>query len=145
MRSGTTLPELLVALAVAGLLAALGVAPAARALDRLAAERAARRIAAAYAQARAAAVLGGSTTRLVVTADSLVVRRERDGRLLWRAPGPAVDGADLETGPREARFAGTGLGWGLPNATLRLRRGEAVRLVIVSRLGRVRLTSGAAP
>lgn len=142
MRHGFTVPELLLVLCLMALLFLAVLPRIGRWQDTVTNDRAARRVATAYGRARLLAVTRGQEVTLIITAESLTVRISADpaAPALWFAPGPAADSSQL-VGPsvRRARFAATGLGWGVPNTTVALRRGTATRSVVVSRLGRVRL------
>jgi Tfp pilus assembly protein FimT len=138
---GTTVLELAVALAVAGVLGAVAAPSLAAMLASAETDTAARRLQSAIATARAIAVLRSRPTLLTVTADSLVVRvvSGADTTRVWSAPGPSAQAVAL-TGPdRMLSFGPHGLARGVSNATFRLTRGAAVRQVVVSRLGRVRV------
>src|SRR3954453_12452683 len=97
---GTTLLELAVVLAVAGLLGALTAPSLVALLASAETDTAARRLQSAIATARAAAVLRGRPTLLMITADSLVVRvaTGADTARIWSAPGPSAQSVIL-TGP----------------------------------------------
>jgi prepilin-type N-terminal cleavage/methylation domain-containing protein len=141
MKRGYTLLELIVSMAIAGLLGALAAPRLAALLDSAETSSAASRIAAAVAMARVAAVMRGHPTLMTVTPDLLLVRvvMGRDTAVVWTAPGPSAQSVVL-TGPdRPVSFAPNGLARGVSNATFRLTRGTAVRQVVVSRLGRVRV------
>jgi prepilin-type N-terminal cleavage/methylation domain-containing protein len=142
MRRGTTLVELLITLALLGMLGAIAAPRVGGLLAGAAVESAARRIAAAHTVARTAAVYHGSLALVRVTPDSLVVRTiaGADTVTIWRAPGPASESVALAGPDRPVVFSPLGLARGVSNATFRLTRGSAVRQVVVSRLGRVRVT-----
>ncbi|HEU4649051.1 MAG TPA: GspH/FimT family pseudopilin [Gemmatimonadales bacterium] len=138
---GTTLLELSVALAVAGLLGALAAPRLAALLASAETDTAARRLQSAIATARAAAVVRGRPALLLVSADSLVIRvvTGADTARIWSAAGPSAQSVVL-TGPdRTLSFGPSGLARGVSNATFRLSRGTAVRQVVMSRLGRTRV------
>lgn len=141
MRMGTTLPELLVVLAVLALLTATAVPAAAGLLTSVQIEWAARELMAAHRIARFTAVQRGQLTLLEVLPESLVVRavNGQDTSVVWRAAGPVARGVSLSGPDYPLAFAPTGLPRGVANATYRLNRSTAEREVIVSRLGRLRL------
>ncbi len=142
MRHGYSLPELVLVLCLLGILAAVVLPSGARFHDTLSVERGARRVASSYGNARLLALTHGREVALIVTADSIAVRVAGDTLRppLWITQGPAADGATLDgVQLRKARFAATGLGWGTPNATIVVRRGNLTRSVVISRLGRVRI------
>lgn len=140
MRHGLTLPELLMVLAILGLI--MGIAgPRMTALrDSLVVEQEAHRVIAAHRRARTTAIARGRQAVLTVGADSLGIRLAGDLTDIWGTKGPAASGVAL-TGPiRRMTFSPAGYTTGLSNASLRLSRGAASRTVVVSRLGRVRMT-----
>ena len=140
MRRGFTLVETMLALAVAGVL--LGIAlPRFTALKQgLEVERAAHEIASAHRRARIAAIAQGRPVILSVSAAALCLTYMGAVASHWCAPGPSAAGVSLAGAPRELTFSPVGITTGLSNATFRLSRGSAVREVVVSRLGRVRIS-----
>jgi hypothetical protein len=58
----------------------------------------------------------------------------------WAAPGPAEDGVALAEPSRDLTFSPLGITTGLSNASFHLSLGSASRTVVVSRLGRVRIS-----
>jgi prepilin-type N-terminal cleavage/methylation domain-containing protein len=141
MRRGITLLELAVVLALAGILAGFALPAARRFGDAIAADQAAQAVVAGHRIARFTAIMRSRRTLLSVRADSLVVRAldGADTVTLWVHQGPSAHAVSL-TGPAQAlTFAPTGLPMGVSNATFQLSRGAAVRRVIISRLGRIRI------
>jgi hypothetical protein len=101
---------------------------------------AAGHIAAAHTRGRMMAI---SRSRvLVLTVDSAVIVIRARGSLtqLWSDRGPALSKVALAGPARTFTFSPEGFSLGLSNASLHLSRGSATRTVIVSRLGRVRIT-----
>lgn len=144
MRQGTTLPELVVVLAIVGLLAAI-VVPSSRGLVAgIETERAARQLMAAHRVARFTAILRGTTTRLDIAADSLVVRvvNGPGAGVVWRTSGPAAERVELNGPTYPLVFTPLGLPHGVGNGTYTFSRGSASRSVVISRLGRLRLVTG---
>jgi prepilin-type N-terminal cleavage/methylation domain-containing protein len=141
MRRGATLLELSLTLALLSLIFAIALPRLHGLADSLAVDHAAREIAAAHTRARMAAVLRSQELELVVESSALTLRAgNTPGIVLWQGEGPAAQGVTL-TGPsRTLTFSPVGITTGLSNATFRLTRGQATRAVIVSRLGRVRIT-----
>jgi len=137
---GFTLVELLVVLVIMAVVLSLGVPRLGSALDRIATDGAARDVTTAIAAARAAAVLQGTRARLRIAADSL--RVDREGAHGWepyaRWPGPAAAGVALQVSNPEIVFGPLGLGWGLANTRVELRRGSQIETITTSRLGRVK-------
>jgi type IV fimbrial biogenesis protein FimT len=142
MPRGTTLLELLLALAIAAVLTLLA-APAAAALrDRLRVDEAVRLIAGAHARGRLLATIEQRVIILTLTADSVVlsaVEAPTDTVERWRTAGPSASGVAVSGFPRSVRFAPSGIPFGFSNGTYEVSRGAARRQVIVSRYGRVRV------
>ena len=140
MRHGYTLLELALVLAVAGL--TLGIAlPRLSALhDTLEVEQAARELGTAHRRARIAAILRGRPVVLAISPDSLACRIAGGTGRLWKRPGPAGTGVQMAGPVRQITFSPVGLTVGLANASYRFTRGSASRTVVISRLGRVRIT-----
>ncbi|MGH7580737.1 MAG: GspH/FimT family pseudopilin [Gemmatimonadales bacterium] len=139
MKSGFTLVETALALAVAGLLLAIAL-PSFTALKQgVAVERAAQNIVAAHRRARAAAIVHGRPAILSVAAQTLRITLAGADRPHWLSPGPSEEGVALAGPPRDLTFSPLGITIGLANASFQLRLGSATRTVVVSRLGRVRI------
>lgn len=142
MRRGVTLIELLLAIAIAGTLAVLALPGISGLHDRLQVEAAARELVGAHHRARFVAVAEQRVTVLELTSVRLTLRAieaPTDTTPRWDADGPAVLQVQSVGLPRTVSFAPSGVALGVSNATYTLRRGNAVRQVIVSRYGRVRL------
>ncbi|HEY7635181.1 MAG TPA: GspH/FimT family pseudopilin [Gemmatimonadales bacterium] len=140
MRRGFTLVEIALALALLGLSLAIAL-PSLKALSNsLAVSRAAEEIAAAHRRARMLAILRSHPVVLSVTQDSLTIRLAGASSDLWGGSGPSASGVLLPGPQRHITFSPVGLAMGLSNASFPLARGSATRTVIVSRLGRIRIT-----
>jgi prepilin-type N-terminal cleavage/methylation domain-containing protein len=139
MRRGSTLLELLLALAVTGLLLGIALPGFGHFRDRLAVGEEAGKIAAAHRRARITAILESRPVVLIVGPDSLSIAVDADTQATWVQPGPSAHGVTLAGGSRRLTFSPVGITFGLSNATFRLTRGAATRTVVVSRLGRLRI------
>lgn len=141
MQRGMTLPELALAMALAGLLVMIGLPKYREALDRIAVDRTAYALVAAHHRARITAILESRPSFLQFTSDSVVIRLRRGARTVphWRMPGPAARGVALSGPSKSLMFSPTGVAMGFANGTWVLRRGRALRKVITSRLGRARI------
>jgi prepilin-type N-terminal cleavage/methylation domain-containing protein len=140
MRRGVTLVELVVVLAVLAIVTAITLPRLAGLLDWIAVDSAARDVTASIAVARNAAVMQGLRSRAVIGADSLRVDRwmgDSWGPLV-RWPGPAQHGVSLDVSNPAVVFDAIGLGWGLANTTVVLRRGDRSATITISRVGRVK-------
>jgi Tfp pilus assembly protein FimT len=140
MRQGHTLPELALVLAVIGLTLGIALPRLSGIMDTLDVEQAAREVVSAHRRARIAAIVAGQPVLLSISPDSLAYRLAGAQAPLWRAPGPAREGITMASPARQITFSPVGITTGLANASYRLYRGSASRTVVVSRLGRVRVT-----
>jgi prepilin-type N-terminal cleavage/methylation domain-containing protein len=140
MAKGFSLIELLVTMCIAALLAALWLPRAGRLLDWIATDHAVRDVTTALAIGRHGAVLQATRARVTIAADTL--RIDRLGLTgwepWWRRPGPASLGVGLEVSNPVVVFGPTGMGWGVSNTTVVLRRGSQVETITMSRVGRVK-------
>jgi prepilin-type N-terminal cleavage/methylation domain-containing protein len=142
MRHGTTLLEVLLALALAGLLAVMAVPAIGTLRDRLAVERAVETILTAHARARITAVAEGRVALLTLTADSMlvqVIESAADTVTHWRSPGTLADGVTATGLPRRITFGPSGVPMGVANGTYTISRGGVQRQILVSRYGRIRI------
>jgi prepilin-type N-terminal cleavage/methylation domain-containing protein len=139
MKSGYTLPEVALALVIAGLL--LGIAlPRFTALKQeVAIEQAAQALVSAHRRARTLAVASGHPAILSVADRSLRITLSGAAQPHWLAPGPLAQGIAITGTPRDLTFSPLGITTGLSNATFNLTLGSATRSVVVSRLGRIRI------
>jgi type IV fimbrial biogenesis protein FimT len=139
MKSGFTLIEVALTLAVAGLL--LGIAlPSFSALKQgVKVESAAQSIAAAHRRARTTAIVHSQAAILSVAAQTLRITFVGADQPHWSAPGPSEEGVTLASPARDLTFSPLGITTGLSNASFHLTAGAASRTVVVSRLGRVRI------
>src|SRR5262245_32383457 len=140
MRRGVTLLELVVALVIVGLVAGIAMPRLQRVADSLAVHRAALDIVSAHRRARMTAILQSRLVELTIRQDTLAIRAAGDTVELWHAAGPDAESVTLSGPSRALVFSPIGLTVGVSNATYRLSRGTATRTIIVSRLGRLRVT-----
>ena len=140
MRQAFTLPELLLVVALASVLLGVAIPRLSATLDQIEVSAAASHIATAHQRARLMAVTQGLVTVLSVDALSLTIRRRDLTPPLWSEAGPAAHRVALAGPARQFTFSPEGFSLGLSNATIRLIRGSATRTVIISRLGRIRVT-----
>lgn len=140
MAKGFSLVEVVIVLLIVAALAAVGLPQVGPFLDRIATDQAAREVTTALAVARHGAVLQGMRARLTIAADSLRIDRlEPADWTPWkRWPGPADLAVGIEVSNPVVVFGPTGMGWGVSNTKVVLRRGSQVETITVSRLGRVK-------
>ena len=140
MRRGFSLIEVVLVLALAGLLLGIALPPLAGALDRIEVAAAASQIAAAHTRARLMAISRNRVLVFTVDSAALSIHPRGSASRIWSDRGPALSGVSLAGPARTFTFSPEGFSLGLSNASLHLRRGSATRTVVVSRLGRVRIT-----
>ena len=140
MQRGYALAELAVVLAIVALVTAVTLPRFGDLLDRIAVERAASELTTALAATRNRAVLRATRVRLSIVADSL--RIDEWGDRTWVAatswPGPDQHRVALTASNPVVIFDPRGLGWGLANTRLVLRRGSQTATITLSRVGRVK-------
>lgn len=142
MRSGFTVPEVALSLAVAGLLLGIALPGFTAAKQEVAVEQAAQSLVSAHRRARTLAVVRGQPAVLSVAERSLRITMAGAPQPHLTMPGPLEQGVSITGTPRDLTFSPLGITTGLSNATFRLSLGAAVRTVVVSRLGRVRILRG---
>jgi type IV fimbrial biogenesis protein FimT len=140
MQRGFSLIEVVLVLALLGLLLGIALPSLSGALDRIEVGAAASQIAAAHTRARMMAISGSRVLVLTVDSGTLSIHLPGSTSHLWSTRGPALSSVSLAGPPRSFTFSPEGFTLGLSNATLQLSRGSATRSVVVSRLGRVRIT-----
>jgi prepilin-type N-terminal cleavage/methylation domain-containing protein len=140
MRGGFSLIELVLVLALVGLVLGIALPPLARALDRIEVASAASQIASAHTRARLMAISRSRVLVLTVDSATLSIHPRGSTSVLWSDRGPALSRVSLAGPTRSFTFSPEGFSLGLSNASFQLIRGSATRTVVVSRLGRVRIT-----
>ena len=137
-RSAFTLLELIVVLTVTGVLLALAVPRFSALRDRQAVRAAVDELGIGFATARAAAVARRAMVAVVFDTAAGAFEVRSDGSLLMRRPLRAVYGTSLGSNRDSAVYDPRGLGYGVTNVTVIVRRGVMVDTLTMSRLGRVR-------
>ena len=145
MRRGFTLIEVLTVIAIVGILTAVFVPGFNRSMDRWVVEHQTLRIVLAYRQAWVAARSQQRLALLRISADSIAIRTTRssgspDTTVVSVEPGPSLAGVDLQSPAHTAVFGPDGIGMGAANTTHILVKGNVTRRIVVSRLGRVRVS-----
>ena len=140
MARGYSLLEMAVTLGLVGVLTVAALPRIAWFRDWIAVDSAAREVTTILAIGRRAAVLQTTRARVLLGRDSL--RVDRWGEKGWEPftgrPGPRSFGVTVEISNPEVTFGPTGVGWGVSNTKVVLRRGDRVETITVSRLGRVK-------
>ena len=137
-RRGFSLLELTLVTALAGLLLALALPRLGRARDGAAVRAAMSELGAAFFTARQDAILRRVAVAVVLdTVDRTVELRARGSVILQRGLGSSY-GVELATTRDSAMYDARGLGYGISNLTVTVRRGAIVDTLTMSRLGRVR-------
>jgi prepilin-type N-terminal cleavage/methylation domain-containing protein len=139
MRRAFTLPELMLALAVAGLLFGIAVPSLSRTMDRINVQAATAHLVAAHQRARIMAITRGQVLTLSIDSAALTIAPKTGMPSLWSEPGPAAAAVSLAGPTRRFTFSPEGFTLGVSNASLQLTRGSATRTIVISRLGRVRV------
>jgi len=137
MRSGFTIPELLIVLAVTAILTGLALPAVTGLRDRLTVRLAAVDAARALADARTIALTAARRTAVRIDAltNTLTVYAGTDTVRIVRL---SEYGVRLRTTRDSVAFGPTGIGWGAATATITLTRGSASTALAISRIGRIR-------
>ena len=139
-RPALTLLELVIVLMIIGLIALITVRELGHWLDRIAARSAVSEAADVIQQARDEALSRHAVTTVKIdTARDELALRARGSTIAVHALGHAHRVA-LSTTRDSLAFDVRGLGYGASNLTLIARRGRAAETLVVSRLGRVRVS-----
>ncbi len=140
-RHGYTLPELLLMIVLLLLLTGTAAPSLHRWRDADQVRQAQRLVLEGLDQARLAAIRLGVPATLDLTpgAGRLTARWGGDTLTLWQPTSPLPDGVLLQGTGAPLVFTPAGITMGVANRTLTLRRGSAVRTVVLSRLGRITL------
>lgn len=139
-RAGVTLAELVLACTVLAIAAAIGLPRAAYLLDGLRVRQAAHEVSGAVTFTRAAAIRRGQRARLVVDRGVGSIRVEAGGDTLWRRDLTRLHRVRLHATRDTVTFAPDGMGFGVANSTIVVSLGQRAESVVVSRLGRARVS-----
>ena len=137
-RSAFTLLELIVVLTVTGVLLALAVPRVSALRDRQAVRASVDELGAAFATAREAAIARRAMVAVVFDTAAGAFEVRSDGTVVTRRLLRAVYGTSLASNRDSAVYDPRGLGYGVTNLTVTVRRGAMVDTLTMSRLGRVR-------
>ena len=136
MRSGMTQLELIVVLIVGGLLTALAVPRLVRLRDASSVRAAMTDVGAAFATARQAAVTRRTSVAVVFDTAAGTLRVSSAGETILRRSLRASYSVSIGANRDSAVYDARGLGFGLTNLSLTVRRGTFVDTLTMSRLGR---------
>ena len=136
MRSGLTQLELIVVLVVGGVLTALAVPRLVALRDASSVRAAMTDVGAAFAVARQAAVTRRTPVAVVFDTAAGAIRVSSAGETILRRSLRATYSVSIGANRDSAVYDARGLGFGLTNLSLRVRRGTFVDTLTMSRLGR---------
>jgi Tfp pilus assembly protein FimT len=136
---GTTVLELVLAIAIILVLAMLAVPRLVYVADAAAVRDETARLVAALDAARSAAIRLGANAALSIAPTSwqVLVVHGSDTLVAWHAAGAAAHGVTVAGAGGPIVFGQAGLAVGAANRTLTISRRLATRRVVISRLGRV--------
>lgn len=138
MRHAFTLLELTLVLSIAGVLFALALPRLAHVRDVSSVRAAVAEVGGAFALARQEAIVQRALVGVLIDGKHGVVEvRSRRGAIIRRALGD-VYGVVLAANRDSIVYDARGLGYGVSNLTVTVRRGSIVDTLTMSRLGRVR-------
>jgi len=137
-RRAFTLLEITIVLTVTGVLLLLTVPRFAALRDRQMVRAAIDEIGGSFAAARSAAIARRSPVTVILDTAGGAIEVRSLGRTLFRRPVRAVYGIVLSSNRDSAVYDPRGLGYGVTNVTVVVRRGTMVDTLTMSRLGRVR-------
>lgn len=138
MRRAFTLLELTLVLSISGLLLALALPRLAHVRNASSVRAAVAEVGGAFSLARQEAIVQRAPVGVLIDAKHGVVEvRSRRGAVVRRALGD-VYGVVLAANRDSIVYDARGLGYGLSNLTVTVRRGSIVDTLTMSRLGRVR-------
>ncbi len=139
-RPGVTLLELIVVCTFIAVLAGLALPRAKYILDGLRIRQAAHEVSGAVAITRAAAIRRGESARLVVDRPAGSIRVESGGDTLMERALRRMHYVQLRATRDTVTFGANGLGFGVANSTIVVSIGARAETVVVSRLGRARVS-----
>lgn len=138
--AGFTLIELAVTATVIGLLIGVALPRIHAILDRLRVRQASHEVWAAVSLGRSAAIHRAEHTRVIVDETAGVVQLRHASDTLRQWPVGRAHGVTLRASRDTLTFSPTGLGYGASNTTIVVARGRLADTLVVSRLGRVRVS-----
>lgn len=140
MRRAHTLVELIVVCTFVALAAGVALPRGKYLLDGLRIRQAAHEVSGAVALTRVAAIRRGSVARLIVDRPAGSIRVESGGDTLLHRPLRAMHYVQLHATRDTVTFGANGLGVGVANSTIVVSIGARAETVVVSRMGRARVS-----
>jgi prepilin-type N-terminal cleavage/methylation domain-containing protein len=137
-RSAFTLLELLVVVTLAGLLMGLALPRFAALRDAASVHAAMADLSSSFSMARQSAISQRVTVAVVLDTAAGSVELHIGGRTIARRPLRSAYGIVLRANRDSAVYDGRGLGYGVSNLSVVIRRGTMVDTLTMSRLGRLR-------
>lgn len=137
-RSGFTLVEQTVVIAILGIVSAFAIRSAVRVMDALAVHGAAREARDVFATAREYAIAGGVRTAVQIDPINGQISAHAGIDTISTRPIAQLHNVTLSTSRDSMAYSPSGLGYGASNLRVILVRRAAAETVNVSRLGRVR-------
>ena len=137
-RRAYTLLEMAIVVTMIGLLIAIALPRAAAVRDRASVRAAMADLGAAFSLARRAALSQRALVSVVLDTATATVEVRAGGSRLWRRTLGDSYGIVLGANRDSAVYDPRGLGYGVSNLSLSVRRGQMVDTLTMSRLGRVR-------
>ncbi len=139
MRTGFTLPELVIVLVVIGLVLGVAAPKTTQWRDQRAVNRAVNETVLFYERVRFVAVIRSRTFQIEFGPEGYSAVSELPGTpVRFSARGPVRRGVALTVSRSVIRLSPNGLGYGAANTKLVFRRGSAAESLTVSRLGRLK-------
>ena len=138
MRSGFTLPQLLVTITVLALLTAVALPRFVRYRDRLNVHAATMDVVSALARSRSVAFERSTRAATTFDAASATLAVHSYGDTLEARPLGTLYGVSLAVSRDSVTYAANAMGFGASNTRIIVARGGVAETVTVSRLGRVK-------
>jgi type II secretory pathway pseudopilin PulG len=136
--AGTSMPELVVVLALTSILLGIAIPRMRHSADRCAVRGAVAEVVAALSAARQLAVSRGGGVAVALDQRDTAIHVVGDGDTLLTRRLGSVFGVTLRSNRDSLAYDARGLGLGAANLTITVLRGMTGDTVVVSRLGRVR-------
>ncbi|WKW13321.1 hypothetical protein Strain138_002639 [Pseudogemmatithrix spongiicola] len=140
MRRAFSLVELVVVCTFVALAAGVALPRGKYLLDGLRLRQAAHEVSGAVALTRVAAIRRGHVARLIVDRPAGTIRVESGGDTLLIRALRAMHYVQLHATRDTVTFGANGLGVGIANSTIVVRIGARAETVVVSRMGRARVS-----